>query len=89
MLYRLHHHDGVIHHDTDGQYETEHRQRIDGKIQRDEEDESTDNGHGNSQYRDQRRPPVLQEEEHDDRYQQQGDQQGSDHIVYGYLHDRH
>ena len=33
MLHRLHHHDGVIHHQADGQHQPEQRKRVDGKAQ--------------------------------------------------------
>ncbi len=68
MLYRFHHHDGVIHHDTDRQYETEKRKGIDGEVERDEEDESTDDTHGDRQDGDQRGAPVLKEDEYHQRY---------------------
>src|SRR5450631_4205286 len=87
VLHGFHHHDGVIDHDTDGQHEAEHGKGIDGKAQRYKKYESSYNGDGDRQHRDQGRPPVLQKEEYDDRHKQQGDQQGIHHIGDGNLYD--
>src|SRR3569833_183949 len=86
VLDRLHHHDGVIHHDTDGQHESEHGQGIDGKAQWYEEDECPDNGYGDGQHGDQGRSPALEEEEDHQYHQTKRFQQGVHHFTDGYLH---
>ena len=39
MLHGLDHHDGVVHHQADGQHQAEERQRVDGKAQQREDGE--------------------------------------------------
>ena len=44
VLHRLHHHDGVVHHEADGEHEAEERQRVDGEAEEREEHEGADQG---------------------------------------------
>ena len=63
----LYDHDGIIHHDADGQHEAEHAGHVDGKPQQREQSERAHDGHRNGEQRDKRGAPVLQEkEDHDD-----------------------
>jgi hypothetical protein len=61
MLHGFHHHDGVVHHDADGQHEAKERERVDGKAEGNEQDEGTHDGHRDGKHRDEGGPPVLQE----------------------------
>ena len=68
--HRFDHHDGIVHHDTDGQHQAEHREGVDREAEQRKHREGRDERNRHRQQRDQRRPPVLQEEEHhqDDQY---------------------
>src|SRR5690606_13923339 len=69
VLYRLDHHNGVVHHDADGQYESQHGQVVDGKAKQVEENKRPDNGYGDGQYGYQGGPPALQEDKYHQRNQ--------------------
>ena len=66
----LHHHDGVVHHDTDREHQAEQRQGIDGVAQQVQRAEGANDRHWYRQQRDNRRPPRLQEQR-DHQYHQQ------------------
>jgi len=80
----LQHHDGVVHHDTDGQHHTEQGQGIDGVAQGEHAREGTDDGHGHGDAGDKGGAPVLQEDEHHQEHQDHGFHQGVDHFVDGF-----
>ena len=61
----LDHHDGVVHHDADGQHDGEEREQVDREAQQGHAGKGADDGHRHRGRRHQRRPPVL-EEDHDD-----------------------
>ncbi len=65
VLDRLHHDDGVVHHEADGEDEAEEGQRVDGEAQEGEEGEGPDEGHRNGDQGDEGRAPVLEEQEDD------------------------
>ena len=71
MLDRLHHDDGVVDHEADGQHHGEQGQCVDGKPEHDERAERADQRHRHRQHRNQRRPPALQEDVNDDKHQHQ------------------
>src|SRR5262249_33911858 len=56
VLHRLHHHDGVVDHETDGQHQAEERQRVNREAQEREHRKGADQGHRHRQQRDQGRP---------------------------------
>ena len=60
----LQHHDGVVHHDADGEHHAEERERVDRVAEREQPGEGAEQRHRHRGERDQRRAPVLQEEEH-------------------------
>ena len=82
-LHRLYHHDGIIHHRTDDQYEGEERQHIqreaDGIDHCQRSYERHDDGNG----RNNRGPPALQEDEHHENNQHQCLKQRFHHIDNG------
>ncbi|MCY1400589.1 hypothetical protein D9M71_156830 [compost metagenome] len=82
----LHHHDGVVHHDADGQHQAEQAQGIDGKAEQVQAGHGADDGHRHRQQRDDRGPPGLQEEEHHDHHQGDGLEQRLHHGVDARLH---
>jgi hypothetical protein len=73
-LHALHHHDGVVHYQTNRQYQTKERKRVDGKTEQGEEYERAHQRNRHGQKRDQRGTPALQEKiDHKD-HQDEGDQ---------------
>ena len=62
----LHHHDGVVDHDADGEHEAEEREIVEGEAQGLQEGEGADQGDRDGDNRDDRSAPGLQEQQHDD-----------------------
>ena len=81
MFDRFDNDDGVIHHQTDGQHQTEQRQRIDRKAQYREQHKRADQRYRHRQQRNQGRTPALQEQEHHDDDQHQRLEQGMHDLV--------
>src|SRR5205807_2684597 len=86
-LHRFHHHDGVIHHNADGQHQSEHAGDIDGEAQQREQRERADDRYGNGQQRNQRGAPVLQEDEDDEDDEADGFEQRLQHVFNGGPHE--
>ena len=80
----LQHHDGVVHHDTDGQHHAEQGQGVDGVAQGVHAREGTDDGHGHGDAGDEGGAPALQEDEDHDEHQDHGFHQGMDHFIDGF-----
>src|SRR5690606_28389467 len=68
----LHHHDGVVHQQTDSQHHGEHGQDIDAEAERREHTEGSQQNHRHCQGRDQGGAEVLQEQIHHQEYQHDG-----------------
>ena len=66
------HHDGVIHHQADGEHQPEKRQGVDGEAEQGKQGERAHQGHRHRQQRDQGGAPPLQEQEHHDDDEHQG-----------------
>ena len=79
-VHGLDHHDGVVHHDGDGQQQGRQRQQVDGEAEYLQEEERTDQRDRHSDERGERRAPVLQEDVDDEEHQQQGEDEGEDHL---------
>ena len=60
----FHHHDGIIHHDADGQHQPEQAQGIQREAQQVENAEGTHNRNRHRDQRNNRRAPGLQEQDH-------------------------
>ncbi len=88
MLHGFHHHDGVVHYNADGQHEAKHRQRIDGETQRDEENESPDDGNRNGQQRNECGPPALQKQKYHQNHEKKRLDQCHEHFFDGHFHHR-
>jgi hypothetical protein len=86
-LHVLHHHDGVVHHDADGQHQAEQAQRIDGKAQQVQHGEGAHHRHRHGQQRNDGGAPGLQEQDHHHHHQGHGFQQGLDHGLDGGPHE--
>ena len=82
VLHDLDDHDGVVHHQADGQHQAEERQRVDGEAEQREQRERADQRHRHRQQRDERRAPALQEDEHHD----DDEHDGLDQSVLDFLH---
>ena len=76
VLYRFHHDDGVVYHQTDGQDHGKHGQGIDGKAQQHEGAEGADQGNGDRQHRHHGGPEIAQENINDNQYQHQRFKEG-------------
>ena len=77
------HHDGVVHHDADGQDHAEQGQGVDREAQHIHAGESADDGHRHRQQGDQRGPPVLQEQVHHQNDQDDRFEEGMHHRLDG------
>ena len=67
VLHRLHHHDGIVHDQSDGQHQSEQRQSVDGEAEHREHDKRSDQRNRDRKQRNQGGAPALQEyEDHDD-----------------------
>ena len=78
-MYRLHHDNSIIDHDTDCQHQCEQCQHIDGETQHLHKEESPDKRNRNGYRRNQRRTEILQEQIYHDKHQQKGFQQRPKH----------
>ncbi|MNQ63970.1 hypothetical protein D3C85_783720 [compost metagenome] len=76
----LHHDDGVVHQDADGQHHAEHGQHVDRETQRQHGGEGAHQCHRHHQGRDQRIADVLQEQEHHREHQHHGFAEGHHHL---------
>ena len=72
VLHRFHHHNGVVHHQADGQDQPEQRERIDGEAQQRKDDERPNQGNRHRQQGNQRGAPALEEDVDHENDQQQG-----------------
>ena len=82
-LHILHHHDGVIDHDADGQHQTEQGEVVQGKAEGRHDRAGADQGDRDGENRDDRRPPALQEHQDDEDHEADGDDQRLLHLVDG------
>ena len=82
-LHRLHHHDGIVHHRTDGKHQRKQRQDIETEPRSHQAGKRADQRHDNGNGGYKRTLEVLQEEIHHQNYQYNGNDQCLHHIVYG------
>ena len=82
-LHRLHHHDGIVHHRTDGKHQRKQRQDIEAEPRSHQTGKRADQRHDNGNGGYERTLEVLQEEIHHQDYQDNGNDQCLHHIVYG------
>ena len=81
----FHHHNGVVHQDTDGQHHAKQGQHIDRIAQRQEHGAGAQQCHRHHQGRDQGVAQILQEQVHHREHQRHGLQQGVDDLGDGDL----
>ena len=79
------HHDGVVHHQADGQHQPQQGQGVDGEAQGVQKDECTDQRHRDGHEWNQRRPPVAQEQENHRHHQRQRLHHGAINRLDGFL----
>ena len=68
----LEHHDGVVHHDADGQHQAEQRQVVQAEPGDEHDRERAGQGDRHVDHGQDHRPPVLEEQQHDDRDEDDG-----------------
>jgi hypothetical protein len=77
----LHHHDSIIHHNTNGQYECKQSKQVDTETKQLHEEEGTNDSYRHSDGRDQRRAEILQEDEHHNKHEDECFYQGGFHLA--------
>ncbi len=87
-LHVLNHHDGVIHHDADGENETEQRQVVERKPERRHGGKGADEGDRHRKQRDDGSAPGLQKHNHHQHHQKDGTDQGFDNRTNGFLDEK-
>ncbi len=83
----LHHHDGVVHHDTDRQYQAEQRQCVKREAKQVHHRKRTDQRYRHRHQRNDRGAPGLQEQNHHQHHQDQCFEQGVHHRFDGATHE--
>ena len=83
VLHGFHHHDGVIHHQADGQHHAQQGDGVQREAQQREHDEGGQQRHGHSNERNEGGPQVLQEHEHHEGHQDDGLDEGLPNLCDG------
>ncbi len=82
VLDGLHDHDGVVHHEADGEDQTEERERVDGETQEREEGEGADERHRHRDEGNEGGAPVLEEEEDHEDHEDHGLPKGARDLLH-------
>ena len=82
----FHHHNGIVHDDTNHQDHGEHGQNVDGQTRHQHDRERAQQCNRHHDGGDQRVADVLQENQHHDEHQHDGFQQRVNHLFDGDLH---
>ena len=82
-VYILHHHDGIVHHYTDGKDKSEQSHHVQGKPEDEHHTESTDQRYRYRYGRYQGRPPALEREEHHQYHKDESFEKGLVHMMDG------
>ena len=77
----LHHDDGVVHHDADGEHDREQGRQIDGEAERPHPGKRADDRDRHGGGRHQHGAPVLQEDQDHDQHQHRGFDQRAVHLI--------
>ena len=80
-VYGLDHHNGVIHHDSDGKDKGCQREKVDREAHDPEEEHGTYQRHRHGNHWDERGAEVLKEYEHHDEHEHQGLDEGLIHLM--------
>ena len=81
-LHGLDHDDRVVHHQSDGEYQSQQRDDVDRESQQREEREGSDERYGNGHQRDDRGTPVLDEEVDDGDDEHEGDDERAEDVPH-------
>ena len=84
----FHHHNRVVHQQTDRQHHGEHRQHVDGVAHGAQDTEGAQDHHRHGNRRNQRCAEVLQEQIHHEHHQHDSFEQGVDHAFNRNTHER-
>ncbi len=87
VLDRLHHHDGVVHHDADGQDHSEEGEGVDGEPEGEEGRHGPHEGDGDGEQGDEGGAPALEEEEDHDEDEDEGLEEGLHDLREGFPHE--
>ena len=79
----LEHDDGVVHNQTDGQYQGKQSQQVDGKIEEQQGDKGGGHRHWHRHGRNQNGPWTAKEQEDREHHQHQGNRQGGIDLFHG------
>ena len=79
-MYSLDYHDGIIHHDGDGQQQSRKREQIDGETEYPKEEERTYQRHRHGNERDECGTEVLQEDVHHEEHENESDHESHHHF---------
>jgi hypothetical protein len=79
----LHHHDGVVHHEADGEDDRQQGEEVDGEPEGLHQEDAADKRYRDRHHRDEHRAERAEEEEDDDHDDQQGVAQGLEHFANG------
>ena len=82
-LHILHHHDGVVHHETDGEDDGQQRQEVDGKAEGLHQKDAADKRYRDGHHRHQHGAEGTEKEEDYDDHDEQGVDQGLDDLMDG------
>src|SRR5690606_2317992 len=82
-MHSFHHHNGIIHHNPNRQYQCEERQQVDRITKQAQEEESTNDRYGNGNSRNQCRSKILKEDKYDNKYKDKRLYQSHYHLVDG------
>ena len=80
-MHTFDHHNGVVHHNGDGQHHGREGEQVDGEADEVECEEGTYQGHGDGNSGYEGTAEVLQEEEHHDKHEDEGFDKRLDHFV--------
>ena len=84
----LHHHDGIVHQQTNSQHHAEHGQGVNGEAEGGQHTEGAEQDHRHRDGGNQGGAEVLQEQVHHQEHQHDGFEQGMYHFLDGDLHER-
>ncbi len=82
-LHVLHHDDGVVHHQTDGEDDGQQGEEVDGEAEGLHQEDPADQRYRDCHHRDQHRPEGAEEEKDDDHDDQKGVAEGLQHLMDG------
>ena len=80
-MHGLNHHDGIVHHNGNGQQQGRQHKQVDGETENLEEEERTDKRHRHGNQRDERGAEVLQEHIHHEEHQHQRHEEREYHFL--------